>query len=332
MHIQQIEAVIAIVNNGYSMSAAASFLGRSQSALSRQIKELERELHVRIFVRSRNTIASLTEHGKDVLRIGERILNDANSLRLIGSWDSPAHPVTLKIATTHVHARYSLPEVVKSFTQRYPQAKLTLQQGDPAQCCDAVREGEVDIAITTVDEGLVDKIVVIPAYRFSRKLLVQANHPLAGERNLTLAKIARYPLIAYSTSYTGRAAVDRAFAQAGLQPHIVCVATDADVCKTYVEAGIGISVLPGMAFDPVRDANLVMLETGALFEPGRIAIVLRRHGYLGKHMYSFLSLFAPHLGLKSLREFIDGGKSDRKWSRSVPLIKLERHHAGKHHT
>jgi len=321
MQIQQIEAVIAIVRSGYNMSAAASTLGRSQSALSRQIKELEKELHVRIFARTRNTIVSLTRHGEEVLRIGERILSDANNLRLIGSWESADEPADLKIATTHVHARYSLPQVVKSFTKRYPTVNLTLQQGDPAQCCEAVLKGNADIAITTVYEGLVDKIVAIPAFRFNRKLFVPKSHPLAGETTLTLKKIAKYSLVAYSSSYTGRAAVDRAFAAAGLKPHIVCVATDADVCKTYVEIGIGISVLPGMAFDPLRDTNLIALDTGTLFQQGVIAVVLRKHGFLGRHMYSFLSMFAPHLDLKSARDLIDGETAAGKRSRSIPLLK-----------
>jgi LysR family cys regulon transcriptional activator len=321
MHIQQIEAVIAIVKSGYNMSAAASSLGRSQSALSRQIKELEKELHVRIFVRTKNTIVSLTQHGREVMRIGERVLNDASNLRLVGSWESPEEPVDLKIATTHVHARYSLLQVVKSFTERFPQINLTLQQGDPAQCCEAVRDGKADIAITTVDEGLMDKIVAIPAFRFSRKLIVPRNHPLAGDAALSMRKIADFPLIAYSSSYTGRAAVDRAFAQSGLKPKIVCVATDADVCKAYVEIGIGISVLPSMAYEPVRDANLVARDVPSLFAHGVIAVVLRKHGFLGRHMYSFLSMFAPHLDLKTVRDFIDGEKAGRKWSKSIPLLK-----------
>lgn len=303
------------------MSAAASALGRSQSALSRQIKELEKELHVRIFTRTRNTIVSLTRHGEEVLRIGERILSDATNLRLIGSWESADELADLKIATTHVHARYSLPQVVKSFTKRYPAVDLTLQQGDPAQCCEAVLKGDADIAITTVYEGLMDKIVAIPAFRFNRKLFVPKNHPLAAEATLTLKKIARYPLIAYSSSYTGRAAVDRAFMEARLKPHIVCVATDADVCKAYVETAIGISVLPGMAFEPARDVNLVALDVGSLFQPGVIAVVLRKNGFLGRHMYSFLSLFAPHLDLKHVRDVMEGVKPAAKPGRAIPLMK-----------
>jgi len=233
------------------MSAAAEILNRSQSGLSRQVKELESELGVRIFARTKNNIVGLTPQGEEIFRIGQRILSDAENLRRVGSWTSTDTEVELRIATTHVHARYFLPHILKSFTERFPETLLTLQQRDPVDCCSALAAGDVDIALSTVDERLRHKIVAIPAYSLTSGVYVPKRHPLLREKGLTLKKLSEFPFIAYSPAFAMRMAIDDTFAKAGLRPRIVCTATDADVCKAYVEAGMGIAILAKLAFDPV---------------------------------------------------------------------------------
>lgn len=308
MQIPQLEAVRAIAKSGFNMSAAAEILNRSQSGLSRQVKELESELGVRIFARTKNNIVGLTPQGEEVLRIGQRILSDAENLRRVGSWTSTDTEVELRIATTHVHARYFLPRILKSFTERFPETLLTLQQRDPVDCCSAVAAGDVDIALSTVDERLRHKIVAIPAYSLTSGVYVPKRHPLLREKGLTLKKLSEFPFIAYSPAFAMRMAVDDTFAKAGLRPRIVCTATDADVCKAYVEAGMGIAILAKLAFDPARDTNLVVLDAGPLFEPSTVCVAFRRNAYLSRSLYAFVSTWAPHLSQQAIRLALEGTK------------------------
>lgn len=311
MNLQQIEAVCGIVRNGFNISAAAEALRRSQPTLSRQIQELERELGVRIFARTRNKVVALTPEGEEILRIGQRMLRDAKNLAQIGSFESADGGGELKIATTHLHARYSLPRVVKAFAARFAGVLLTLRQGDPIQCCELVAAGEADIGVTTVGEKTSGEIVAIPAFRLSRCVIAPRNHPIVREKTLTLKKLAEYPIVAYSTPFSGRWIVEEAFASAGLRPLIVCSAIDADVSKTYVELGMGIAVLARIAFDPARDRNLVALDAGHLFRPSILNLVFRKHGYLSRHAHEFVSLFAPHVGPDLIRRGINGAELDR---------------------
>lgn len=311
MNLQQIEAVCGIVRNGFNISAAAEALRRSQPTLSRQIQELERELGVRVFARTRNKVVALTPEGEEILRIGQRMLRDAKNLAQIGSFESADGGGELKIATTHLHARYSLPRVVKAFAARFAGVLLTLRQGDPIQCCELVAAGEADIGVTTVGEKTSGEIVAIPAFRLSRCIIAPRNHPIVREKTLTLKKLAEYPIVAYSTPFSGRWIVEEAFASAGLRPLIVCSAIDADVSKTYVELGMGIAVLARIAFDPARDRNLVALDAGHLFRPSILNLVFRKHGYLSRHAHEFVSLFAPHVGPDLIRRGINGAELDR---------------------
>jgi len=312
MNLQQIEALCGVVRNRFSISAAAESLHRSQPGLSRQIKEIEQELGVRVFARTRNKVVALTPHGEEVLRIGQRILRDMKNLHQVGVGDRRDDAGELRIATTHVHARYSLPRVIRAFSTRFPNVLLTLRQGDPAQCAELIAQGEADIGITTaVAARTAEDIVAVPIYRLSRCVITPAGHPLTREKSLTLKKLAEYPLVAYSPSFSGRSIVDEAFARAGLRPHVVCSAIDADVSKTYVELGMGIAILARIAYDGARDRNLVAMNADHLFRPGVLNLVLRKHSHLNSRALAFVQLYAPHLAESTVRRAIDGAEIDR---------------------
>lgn len=320
MNIQQIEALCGVVRNRFSISTAAEVLSRSQPQLSRQIKDLEQELGVRLFSRTRNKVLSLTPNGEEVMRIGQRILRDVKNLQQVGNEDASTSRGELTIATTHVHARYSLPKVIRRFSTRHPEVTLTLRQGDPAQCADLIANGEADIGITTLGSKTPEDVVAIPIYKLSRCVIVPRNHRLVQEKTLTLKKLAEFPLVAYSPSFSGRSIVDEAFARAGLRPRVACTAIDADVSKTYVELGMGIAILARVAFDPARDRNLVALDAEHLFRPGLLHVVLRKHSYLSARACTFVTLYAPHLDRELIRKAMNGLEIDRsKVTQKTPV-------------
>ena len=319
MNLQQIEAVCGIARNRYNLSATAEVLGRSQSALSRQIKELELELGVRLFVRTRNKVIALTPDGERILRIAQRVLRDLNTLGQIGSDASADEGGEIRIATTHVHARYLLPGTIKAFTERFPRIVLSLQQCDPVQCRDLIAAGEVDVGIITMSQRSSDPIVTIPAYRLPRCVIAPVGHALLREPKLTLEKLAEYPLIAYPSTFSGRSMVEEAFANVGLKPRIVCSATDADVCKAYVQVGMGVAVLARIAFDPNFDRGLTAMDAAHLFGPGILNVVFHKHGFLTRPLESFLALFAPHIKRSVIVKAMDGTDIDcAAMSRGAP--------------
>jgi LysR family cys regulon transcriptional activator len=320
VNLHQLEAVCHIARHRYSISAAADALGRSQPALSRQLKELEAELGTRIFVRTRNKLIGLTHQGEKILLLGQRILQDVRTVEQMGAEDSIEERSELRVATSHVHARYLLPDTIKAFIRRHPGVALTLQQCDPVQCRDIIAAGDADVGISTLSPKPSDPIVTIPAFRLPRCVIVPAGHPLAGARTFTLKQLAEYPLIANPVSFSGRSILEEAFARAGVQPRIVCSANDADVCKTYVGVGMGIAVLATLAFDPVMDRGLVCLDASHLFRPGVLNVAFRKHSYLTRPLDAFLSVFAPHLGRDLILKAMQGAEIDRaRLSQRAPV-------------
>ena len=295
MNLQQLRYLNEIVRQGLKISDAANALYTSQPGISKQIKLLEEELGIEIFVRNGRRIAAITEPGKAVLAIAQRMLHDADNLREVAQEFHSQDSGHLTIATTHTQARYALPPVVKQFIKRYPGVKLGLHQGNPTQIAEQVLSGEADIGIATESLSLYDDLVTLPCYEWNHCVITPPRHPLLAEKKLTLAKIAQYPIITYDFAFSGRGKINAAFEAANIQPNIALTAIDADVIKTYVELGLGIGILAKMAFIPERDKHLRMMDAGHLFKSSTTRIAIRKNEYLRGYTYDFIELFAPHL-------------------------------------
>jgi len=295
MKLQQLRYACEVARRGLSVSAAAEALHTSQPGISKQIKGLEDELGVEIFVRHGKRMAAMTEPGKAVLAIAERILAEAANLKRAGEEFANEKLGTLTVATTHTQARYALPRAVAAFKKRYPEVRLVLHQGNPTQICDAVMAGEADLAIATESIAEYPELVSLPCYQWNRCVVVPPAHPLLKVKPLTLEAIAQYPVVTYDFAFAGRSTINKAFEKRGLAPNVVLTALDSDVIKTYVELGLGIGILAEMGFDPKRDRGLHALDASHLFESSTTRLGVKRGAWLRGYAYDFIELFAPRL-------------------------------------
>lgn len=295
MKLQQLRYLCEVVNQGLNLSEAAKSLHTSQPGISKQIQLLESELGVDIFVRHGKRIVKVTSPGQVILEIAKKMLKHAKDLQKVGQEFTNETSGSLTIATTHTQARYALPETIKRFTAHYPKVKLILRQGNPIQISELVALGEADIAIATEAMESFNELVVLPCYEWNRCIITPPKHPLLKIKTLTLKAVARYPIITYDFSFTGRSKINYAFEVNGLIPNIVLTALDADVIKTYVELGLGVGIVAKMAFDPQRDKHLRAMDASHLFEPSITRIGIGRNSYLRGYVIDFITMFAPHL-------------------------------------
>jgi len=295
MNFQQLRAVREAVRQGFNLTTAAEALHTSQPGVSRQIRELEDELGIEIFVRAGKRLTGLTAPGTAVLPTIERLLLEADNLRRAGEDFAQADRGTLTIAATHSQARYALPTVVRDFRQQHPDVVLHLHQGSPQQVADMLLRGEADIGLATETLAEVAELVALPCYRWTHRVIVPVGHPLAAAGPLTLKALAEQPLITYEAGYTGRRHIDEAFARAGLQPQVILTAMDADVIKTYVELGLGVGIVAAIAVDEARDTGLAAVEAGHLFPANLTRLAVRRGALLRAYAYRFIETFAPPL-------------------------------------
>jgi LysR family cys regulon transcriptional activator len=298
MKLQQLRYICEVARHNLNLSNAAEALFTSQPGISKQVRSLEEELGVDIFVRHGKRVVAVTEPGKAILEIAQRMLKDMENLRQVGEEFTEEDKGHLTIATTHTQARYALPQVIQRFTKRYPGVRLSLRQGSPTQISELVTSGEADIAIATEAIALYEDLVMLPCYEWNRCVLVPPGHPLLKAKKLTLEAIARFPIITYDFAFTGRSRMNQAFADKSLTPNVVLTAIDADVIKTYVELGLGIGIVAMMAYDPKRDTHLRAMDASHLFERSTTRIGIRKNSYLRGYTYEFIEMFAPHLTRK----------------------------------
>ena len=295
MNLQQLRYVRETVRQGLNLTEAARVLFTSQPGVSKQIRELEEELGVDIFVRRGKRLVDLTEPGRAVVAVIERLLAEAENLKRVGQEFADQDAGGLTIATTHTQARYALPGVVSEFRSRYPKVRLSLAQGSPTQIAEMVMRGEADLAIATESLDQYPELLTLPGYSWHHCVVVPLKHPLLKLNGLTLEALAKYPLITYSPAFTGRSHIDQAFAAKGLKMDVVLTAIDADVIKTYVELGLGIGIIAAMAYDEKRDRGLKAIDAGVLFRASVTRLAVRRSAYLRRYIYAFIELFSPHL-------------------------------------
>ncbi len=301
MNLQQLRYVSEVARRNLNVSDAAEALHTSQPGVSKQIRALEEELGVAIFVRQGRRFVALTDAGREVVAVVDRILGEVANLRAVG--DEFAHHAkgTLAVGVTHTQARYALPPVLTAFKKRFPEVKLKLLQGNPRQLAAMVIAGEADVAIATEALDEYPELVTLPCYQWHHCVVVPEGHALAKARPLTLEAIAAYPLVTYDPTFAGRTSLDRTFAARGLHPDIVLTALDSDVIKSYVALGLGVGIISAKAYRKGRDEGLRALDCDHLFPAQTTRLAFRRGGYLRSYTVEFIRLFAPHVRGEDLK-------------------------------
>lgn len=308
MNFQQLRIIRETVKCNYNLTEVANALFTSQSGVSKHIKDLEDELGIELFVRKGKRLLGLTEPGRELLEIAERILLDAKNIKQLAEQFSNSEQGALTVVTTHTQARYALPPIVTQFKKLFPRVHLVLYQTGPAEIVTLLQEGKADIGIATelLDEAA--NLAHFPFYRWSHAIIVPVGHPLGDKSALTLEDIAAYPLITYYHGITGRTRIDEAFSKAGIVPDFVMSAQDSDVIKTYVELELGVGIVASMAYNPQRDSGLRMLDCSHLFAPGTTLIAARRGHYLRGYAYRFMELCSSQLTEAAIRDEL--GRAD----------------------
>ncbi len=310
MNLHQFRFVREAVRQNFNLTEAAKALFTSQPGVSKAIIELEEELGIDIFTRHGKRIRGLTEPGRAILKSVELIMQEIDGLKRIGKEFAAQDSGSFTIATTHTQARYVLPKVVQAFMQKYPKVRLSLLQGNSKQLAEMVSKDQADLAIATESIAGVAGLITLPSYQWEHVLVVLKDHPLLKSKSVTLEEIAEYPLITYDSAFAGRSKIDHAFSLRSLTPDILLEAIDADVIKTYVELGMGVGIIAGMAFDAERDKNLRAISVGHLFGMNVSRVALKQGAYLRSYVYTFIELMTPTLNRKLIEQLMSGEKDN----------------------
>lgn len=297
MDNRQFQTMITLINTDFSVSRTAEKLFLVQSAVSQQLRRMERELEADLFVRKGKRLTGLTELGEQVAQQARVSLNAIENIRLLADDFKQLSQGILRIGCTHTQARYILPPVIKKFNKTFPRVELQIHQGNPKQLVEWAGNDQVDFSICTEELAQSTKLESIPCYQWNRCLITLPDHPLLKIKNPTLEDLSHYPIITYVLGFTGRRHFNDSFTQASLKPNVILSAADTDIIKAYVLDGLGIGVIASMAYHANEDNKWVQKDLAYLFPWETTLIAYLKNKYIRHHQQTFIDLF-----LESIRQ------------------------------
>ena len=275
MDLKQLRYFSAVVEQG-SISAAARALFMSQPPLSTQVRQLEKELGVRLFDREGHTL-SLTPAGKLLYDRARDLLDTARSveseMRSMGR-DGGA---VLRLGAVSSVCSSDLPGWLSAFWRERPEVKVELYEQNTYQLLEKLRARQLDLAVIRTPfsaDGLECRLV-----RREKVLAVGEGRFFSAippdEQKLPLKALAEMPLIVYRRWMPPLS--DR-MRKEGLSPVFRCVCDDARTAASLARTGAGVGVLPGSAAALAMGADMRQMEIESGSFGSSIVAALGRDG------------------------------------------------------
>lgn len=285
--MSQIELLRILQETDLNLSKAAEKMHIVQSAVSRQLHLFEAELGSPLFERQGKKLVGMTRLGIRIMDEIAIITGAKTNIQNIAADFLDSNKGILHIATTHAQAKYFLPEPISQFREKYPGVSIYILQASPEQLIDQLHARKADIAICTEKVDEIPDLVIENCYTWHHALVVPPQHPLS-QGDISLERLAEFPILTYNLGYTGRSNIESAFRNNGLEIDIVLAAADSDVIKTYVRLGLGVGLISGMAYDPLTDMDLISRNLSHLIPSSRTKIAYLKHNYLPLYTQHFI--------------------------------------------
>jgi DNA-binding transcriptional LysR family regulator len=291
METIQLVSFYQIVKTG-SFSKASSLVFRSQSAVSHQIANLEKELNVKLFDRIGKKIR-LTDEGEILFNVVDDFFNELEKLKSTYIDMHTGKGSSLTIASGSALITYFLPNVIKKFLDRCVKSKFKwINCGLTSQIVSRVSDGEVDFGIgPNMNYAHPPNMNYISWKSFDMVLLMAKAHPLSGKKVTSLNDIVPFPLILYREGTVVRRAVEGKLIESKLPYEIAMEMDGAETIKQYVEIGLGISVLTSLALTERDKDRFSLSVVSNIFGKIDYGLYYRKDKYITAAMKQFIECF-----------------------------------------
>jgi DNA-binding transcriptional LysR family regulator len=295
MHVETLKTFCDVVETG-SVSRAARLNLVTQSAVSQQLRALERRYGRTLLDRAPRIGARPTEAGRllygEVKAVLERLAAVEQRLRE----GSQVIAGSVGVATVYSVGLHSLPPVMKASLRAYPRVRVRLEYRRTDQVYAACLDGEVDLGIVALPSRR-PALEVVPLRKEEMVIVLPPDHSLARRRGLTVSALDGQPFIAFDRDIPTRRLVDRVLRQRGAAVAVAMELDNIETIKRSVEAGLGLSILPAPALaSEVRARTLVVRHPADGKIERAVAVIHRRARELSPQARAFLDLVKKELG------------------------------------
>ncbi len=289
MEIRQLKAFLAIAE-AKTFTAGARRVNVTQAAISMQIKQLEDEVGLQLFVRTPRRVI-VTEAGEHLIGRARRILREHDTaLAEIAELGGVEHGRLRIGSASSLFATQQLPKILKGLRDRFPNSELGVISGPSQALIEKIQHGEIDIAFVSFP---VDAPNIQTDLLFSDEMIAIAHpkHPLANEKYISAAALAGEKLILGERGGNTRRMIDDFFHAANVRPNIVMELSRQEAINQMVENNLGVGIAGAKTIaDEIRDGRLVSwLIEGAEIN-WELGLARLRGGYFSPIAKEFVKL------------------------------------------
>ncbi|MFJ9124009.1 LysR family transcriptional regulator [Streptomyces sp. NPDC102340] len=241
MEMRQLEYFVAVAEE-QNFTRAAERVHISQSGVSAQIRQLERELGAELFDRSSRTV-TLTVAGKAALEHARATLAAAGTIGRAVAEVSELIRGRLTVGMVIGCTITPLFDALAAFHEAHPGVELSLLEDGSDRLVEGVRAGDVDLALIGAAHSTPDGLDSLTIVDERLVVAVPAGHPLAKQRRVVLQDLMAHPIVCMPPGTGLRTVFDRACTAQGLHPTIALQASAADSIAALADRGLGVAVL-----------------------------------------------------------------------------------------
>jgi DNA-binding transcriptional LysR family regulator len=243
MELRHLRTIVAVAQHR-SLTKAGEELFLTQSAISQQIRRLEKELGIDVFRRTSRSV-ELTAEGRVILGYAQRVLSEVDGMH------SELEEITgllagqLRIGGVYPTGPYDLFGMLAEFRAAHPGVAVHMIEDTQDGVLAALRADELDCAFTALDpDALGDEFAATLLWEEEIVVALPLGHPLCARPRITLQEIAAEDLIAYRDNSALRRRLERTMAELQLQPRNAFICTEMGAVRGLASKGLGIAVLP----------------------------------------------------------------------------------------
>ncbi len=295
MDTQSLQAFISVAETE-SFSVAAQRLHLTQPAVSKRIANLEATLDVQLFDRLPRK-AILSPAGEALLPKARHILTELMDIKTELASLSGDVSGTLRIGTSHHIGLHHLPHLLRQFHTAYPDVKLALQFLGSEAACEALAQGELDIAFATLPLNDHPKLDMQPVWRDPLKFVCAHTHPLAKNKRPSFQNLSQHEAILPEANTVTFEIIENAFKKQGVslqtalpsrhRETISKMSSYMETIKMMASVGLGWAVLPEhMALDK----DLIQLKVSSKSLYRELGVLQRKGKTLGTAGRAFLAI------------------------------------------
>lgn len=296
MELRQLRYFLALAEHRH-FGRAAEALHITQPSLSQQVKALEAELGTILFDRSRRHV-KLTPEGAVLLPYAKRIVGLVEDARAALADQKRLHQGHIRLGATPTLGGYVLPKLLWQFHQRFPGLDLTITEDGSDRLAQQLDEGQIDLALL-VEGSKVGNMAF--EFLLQERIFVglPPNHPLSDRKSVALAELKGDPFILCREGYHLRSLTIEACRSVGFSPRVTVSGTDVDTALRFVQAGLGVTLIPEFVAHSAQGVATPVLENPSLHRSVGVAWNPRRYlskassALLGFLKEAFRALAAP---------------------------------------